>query len=198
MRAKPTRLRDKTICSVPVGKFVERVKDFHGATAPGVILGGYMVELAYRNLPKGDILFDALSETRTCLPDAIQLLTPCTIGNGWLKVLDLGKFALSLYDKSNGNGIRVFVDPAKLESFPEIRTWFFKLKTKKEQDLDVLLDEIHAGGSQVCGFMPVRLKPDIFAPRRHKTFRVCPICHESYPATDGDCCRACSGKIPYL
>ena len=198
MQMHPLRLRKMRVCSLAVEDFVQRVKDFHGALAPGVVLGGYMVDLAYRHLPPGDILFDALSETSTCLPDAIQLLTPCTIGNGWLKVLDMGKFALSLYDKINGNGVRVFLDPAKLESFPEIKAWFFKLKTKKEQNLDVLLDEIHTVRSQICGVMQVTLKPEILASRRRKAFRVCPICHESYPAVDGDCCRACSGETPYL
>ncbi len=38
-----------------------------------------------RNLPP-DILFNSLCETNKCLPDAVQLLTPCTVGNGWLKV----------------------------------------------------------------------------------------------------------------
>jgi len=198
MQTDTSTLSKETICSIAVGDFVQRVKDFHGATAPGVILGGYMVDLAYRHLPTGDILFDAISETRACLPDAIQLLTPCTIGNGWLKVLDLGKFALSLYDKSNGNGIRVFLDTAKLESFSEIKTWFFKLKPKQAQDLEVLLDEIHTARSQVCEVTSVKLKPEIFVTRRRGAFRICPICHESYPAAHGNSCRACSGETPYL
>ena len=32
-------------------EFVERVKEFHGYAAPGVIIGGFMVDLAYRSLP---------------------------------------------------------------------------------------------------------------------------------------------------
>ena len=34
-------------------EFVERVKEFHGYEAPGVIIGGFMVDLAYRHLPEG-------------------------------------------------------------------------------------------------------------------------------------------------
>ncbi len=192
------RLRKERICSVPVEEFVRRIKDFHGAFAPGVMLGGYMVDLAYQHLPPGDILFDALSETRSCLPDAIQLLTPCTIGNGWLRVLDLGKFALSLYDKHRGDGVRVLIDPAKLGLFPEIKTWFFKLKPKQGQDLDVLLEEIHAAASQICGTMPVKLKPEFLTPRHRAGFRICPVCRKSYPAADGDRCRPCGGEAPYL
>ena len=44
-------------------EYVERVKSFHGAVAPGVAIGGFMVDLALRNLPKGEV-FDAVSETR--------------------------------------------------------------------------------------------------------------------------------------
>ena len=95
-----------------------------------------------------------------CLPDAIQLLTPCTTGNGWLRVIDLGRFALSLYDKNEGSGIRVFLDPEKLEPWPRIKTWLFKLKDKADQDTDELLNEIWDAGSGFsiwnrCDFNPI-------------------------------------------
>ena len=110
-------------------EFVSIVKSFHGYTAPGVIMGGIMVELALKNLPEGEF-FDAVCETPKCLPDAIQLLTPNTIGNGWLKILHFGRYALSFYEKFEGAGVRVFVDPKKLEDWPEVKDWFFKLKPK--------------------------------------------------------------------
>ncbi len=122
-------------------EFVERVRSFHGFEAAGVLIGGFMVDLACRHFSKGQI-FDALCETPKCLPDAVQLLTPCTFGNGWVTVVNVGRFAVTLYDKQTGEGVRVFIDPVRLEAWPEIKGWFFKLKTKKEQDLRVLLDEI--------------------------------------------------------
>ena len=70
-----------TICGHPYPRYLEMVRDFHGYVAPGMVLGGFMVDLAYKHLPEGDH-YDALCETRACLPDAIQVLTPCTIGNG--------------------------------------------------------------------------------------------------------------------
>ena len=60
----------------------------------GVVIGGFMVDMAYKHLPEG-VLLDAFCETEKCLPDAIQLLTPCTMGNGWLKVNNIGRFALT-------------------------------------------------------------------------------------------------------
>ncbi len=83
--------------------YLSLVKAFHGNVAPGLVIGGFMVDLARRRLPEG-LLFDAICETRNCLPDAVQLLTPCTIGNGWLKVINLGRFAVNLYDKYAGGG----------------------------------------------------------------------------------------------
>jgi len=95
-------------------EYLKLLESFHGNAAPGPIIGGFMVDLALKHIPEG-ILFDAVSETPACLPDAVQILTPCTVGNGWLKVMNLGRFALSLYDKYTGRGVRVFLDPEKLE-----------------------------------------------------------------------------------
>ena len=127
-------------------EFLQLVESFHGYVAPGVVLGGIMVEVARRQLPAE--LFDAICETRNCLPDAIQLLTPCTIGNGWLKVVNVGRFALTLYDKYQGEGVRVFLDPAKIADWPEINNWYLKLKPKKDQDSDLLLAQIREAGPE--------------------------------------------------
>jgi len=72
-----------TICDHTYDQYLDMVRAFHKHIAPGVVLGGLMVDLAYRSFPQGDI-FDTISETRSCVPDAIQILTPCPVGNGWL------------------------------------------------------------------------------------------------------------------
>src|SRR4030042_1863444 len=69
------------ILSYTFEEYFERVQSFHGFAAPGVVIGGFMVDLAYQHLPE-DRLFDAICETAKCLPDAIQLLTSCTVANG--------------------------------------------------------------------------------------------------------------------
>ena len=104
-------------------EFMEEARAFHGYPAPGLIIGGYMVELAKRHMPEG-VLYDAVSETAHCLPDAVQLLTPCTFGNGWLRVLPFGIYAVTLYDKATGEGVRVELDNDKLEPYDAIRSWF--------------------------------------------------------------------------
>ncbi|MDR2727356.1 MAG: formylmethanofuran dehydrogenase subunit E family protein, partial [Deltaproteobacteria bacterium] len=106
-------------------EFKAQAAAFHGYPAPGLLLGGYMVAMAKRALPEGT-LFEALIETKKCLPDAVQLLTLCSIGNGWMKVINLGKYAVSLFDKYSGEGFRVHLDTGKLAPYPEIRAWFLK------------------------------------------------------------------------
>jgi formylmethanofuran dehydrogenase subunit E len=173
------------------------VQSFHGYTAPGVIIGGFMVNLAKRNLAEG-VLFNAICETTVCLPDAIQLLTPCTVGNGWVKIINLGRFALSLYDKDQGNGFRVFLDPKKLDNWPEIKNWFFKLKPKAEQDTELLMAQIKQAGETLSGIHPIRVRPDFLKKEKRGEIVMCPCCQEAYPARDGEVCRGCQGQSPYL
>ena len=66
-----------TIGEYTFGEYLDAVESFHGYKAPGVVIGGIMVDFAMQQLPS-NTLFDAISETTYCLPDAIQLLTPCT------------------------------------------------------------------------------------------------------------------------
>ena len=155
-----------------------------------------MVDRASKHLSEGEY-YDALCETRACLPDAIQVLTPCTVGNGWLRIIDLGRFALILYQKHSGAGVRVFVDPQKMDPFPELKSWFFKLKSKKEIDNVLLLDEIREAGSSVCSFEEVRVDLGLIRRKHRKSFSICPLCHESYPSEHGPRCRGCQRELPY-
>lgn len=172
------------------------VKAFHGGEAPGVLIGGFMVDMALRNFPDG-VFYDAICETRSCLPDAIQLLTPCTVGNGWLKIIPLGRFALCIYDKENYEGVRILLDAEKLETWPEIKAWLFKLKTKEEQDRESIIREIREAGASILSLQRVSVRPEAAA-RIHKgKIGMCPKCREAYPSGDGEFCLACQGQNPY-
>ena len=48
-----------TIRSYAFEEFIERVRSFHGSAAPGVVIGGFMVEMAYQHLFE-EGLFDAV------------------------------------------------------------------------------------------------------------------------------------------
>jgi len=190
-------LSEITICGRTYDEYIEMIKAFHGHVAPGLVLGGFMVDLAYQNRPQGEF-FDAICETRACLPDAIQLLTQCTVGNGWLKIIDLGRFALSLFEKHTGDGVRVYVDSSKLDGWPKIKTFLFKLKPKKEQDSEALIAEIRLARASILSVQKVEVDLEAFKSGRRATFTVCPLCGEGFPKADGDICLGCQGKAPYL
>jgi formylmethanofuran dehydrogenase subunit E len=174
-------------------EFKERASAFHGYPAPGLLIGGYMVEAARAGLKEGT-LFEALVETPKCLPDAVQLLTFCSIGNQRLKVINLGRYALSLFDKYTGLGFRVHLDLEKLEPWPEIRGWFLKLVEKERQDPEKLLQEIESAGDSICTVAPVQVAQG-FLGRHHMSAIVrCPLCKEAYPAEDGPVCLGCCGE----
>lgn len=177
-------------------EFMEEARRFHGYPAPGLIIGGYMVELARSHMPHG-VLYDAISETAWCLPDAIQMLTPCTAGNGWLRILNLGLYALSLYDKRDGRGVRVRLDADKLDPYPAIRAWFLKTTPKKEQDSDQLQEEIYEAGIAILSAQDIEVKPAYLGRRSKGGIARCALCGEPHPAAFGTLCRSCQGDSPY-
>jgi len=187
------------ICSYTFEEYIGLVRSFHGHVAPGVVVGGVMVDLALKHLhlPK-DGMLDAVCETPTCLPDAIQLLTPCTIGNGWLKIINVGRFAIVLYEKYGSEGIRVFLDSGKIEEWSEIKSWLFKLKPKKEQDSQLLIDQIREAESNIYAIQRVKLASHFLKKRRRGAIGICPLWEEAYPLDDGENCRACWGEVPYI
>jgi len=116
--------------------------------------------MAKRNLPL-EYLFDAICETDKCLPDAIQMLTPCKIGNGWMRIINTGRFSVTLYDKRCGDDVRVFVDASKVKMFKDFNDWFSCLVPKKEQNRERLMDDIRNHGRDVLTLQ--RVKVDINA-----------------------------------
>jgi formylmethanofuran dehydrogenase subunit E len=177
-------------------EFLDKAATFHGNPAPGLIIGGYMVERAKSLLPAGT-LFEALVETPKCLPDAVQLLSLCSTGNGWMRVLNLGRYAVTLYDKYTGAGVRVHLDLAKLEAWPEIKSWLLKLKPKAEQNKNKLLEEIRRAGDSILADRPVTISPDRLGKKSMGAVGICPICREAYPVKDGSICRGCRGEAPF-
>jgi len=177
-------------------EFKARAATFHGYPAPGLLLGGYMVAMAQQALPEG-CLFEAVVETQKCLPDAVQLLTLCSTGNNWMKVVNLGKYAVSLFDKHTGEGFRVHIDAGKLDAFPEIKAWLFKQTAKKDQDTEQLFREIETAGDTICAIAPVRIRAVFLGHAHMEGIGVCPQCGEAYPLDDGALCRGCQGEAPY-
>jgi len=186
---------------LPIGgysykEFREMATLFHNYPAPGLMLGGYMVEAGKAMMPEGT-LYEVLAETPWCLPDAAQMLTPCTIGNGWLKVVNLGRYAVTLHDKHSGEGVRFSVCPEKLDEYGEFKTWLYKLKPKKDQDTPLLQRQIAIAGASVCKFEHVTVTGAAMKKRSKGSIADCPVCGEPYPEFHGAICRACQGETPY-
>jgi len=185
------------VLSYSFDEYVKMVASFHGNPAPGVLIGGYMIDFAYKNLPE-DGLYEAICETAKCLPDAVQLLTPCSIGNQWLKIIDVGRYALTFYEKRSGKGVRVYLDWSQLDAWPEIKGWYLKLTPKHAQDKDALLREIEEAGSDICSIEKVQVTLDSRNKPRSSSISICPSCDEAYRTSDGAVCPACRSKIlPY-
>jgi formylmethanofuran dehydrogenase subunit E len=180
-------------------EFIGKVKEFHGSIAPGIVAGGIMVDIARANLPEGEF-FDVICESDHCLPDAVQLLTRCTIGNRWLKIVDTSRYALTFYNKYTGEGIRVYLDAKKLQDWPAIRAWFLKEKPKKDQDRQQILDEFHRAGTSIYSTAKVTVKPSYItsAGKKRSGIGLCPSCGEAYRTDLGETCPACRGQGPYL
>jgi len=177
-------------------EFKDKAAEFHGYPAPGLLIGGYMVEMAKAALPP-NILFEAVVESKKCLPDAVQLLTLCSIGNGWMKIINLGRYAVSLFDKYTGEGVRVSVDLDKLKDWPEIQGWFLKLVPKKDQDTEKLFHEIETAGDTILRLERVTVQKRLLGHSHMTRIEPCPLCREAYPVSDGAICRGCQGEAPY-
>jgi formylmethanofuran dehydrogenase subunit E len=184
------------ICTYSYEEYLHLVKSFHGNLAPGLIIGGFIVDLAMKHLPKGDF-FDAICETPVCLPDAVQILTPCTIGNGWLSIAPFGRFAVTLYEKYTGDGVRVYLDTKKLDAWPEIRDWYLKKKKKNEQNTEILLTQIKEAGHSLFSIQRVKVEPEKIRRQKMGPSGICPVCGEAYPSKHGDKCLNCQGETPY-
>lgn len=184
------------ICGVKLEDFLIRMEEFHGYRSPGLLLGGMMLDTALEELGPTPYL-NVVTETVVCLPDAVQLLTPCTIGNGFLQILDWGKFALTGYDRMSLSGVRIWLKTDELSGYPLIRSWFERSANRSEKPpFDALASEILAVGTNLLGHQSVRLNRDL-KDAEHVPTGQCPVCGESYRLSLGSACPACRNEAYY-
>ena len=180
--------------------YVTRSIRFHTHPAPGLLIGVFMVDYALELLgaTPGEKLY-AVCETRKCAPDPIQVILGCTSGNKGLTVLPIGRFAMTLKRPSHGptaDGVRVYVDSAKVAEYPVIRAWFTHTPgfDKKEQE-GPLSDEIFRAGREVLSYERVRVK----VPRKREWEAArCSSCGEMVPGDllETGVCMGC-GSLAY-
>ena len=149
--------------SEPVSTYLSRCAQFHSSPAPGLLIGAFMVDYALELLgaQPGEKLF-SVCETPKCLPDAPQVIAHATTGNGRLKVVPIGRFALTMNrasDKPTTDGIRVYVDPQKIRQFPVIDIWFANSLTFNKHTMGTNLQEqIFRAGRKILSYEKVRYR----------------------------------------
>ncbi len=66
------------------------------------------------------------------------------------------------------------MDAEKLDAWPELKAWFFKLKPKDEQHGGLLSTQIKEAGSGICGVQKVGVMDQFIQRRRRGSFSLCP------------------------
>ncbi|MEF8832550.1 MAG: FmdE family protein [Candidatus Thermoplasmatota archaeon] len=111
----------------------------HGHYCPGLAMGVNAASEAVRRLQKRSIGMEdvlALVETNNCLTDGVQFVTGCSFGNNSLIFRDLGKTAVTLAHREEGQGFRFVprTDAQKdwNDEFPEYQRLFEKVVKDRE------------------------------------------------------------------
>ncbi len=186
----------ETICGIDFEQFVIDMEAFHGARAPGIVVGGLMLEEALKTVGETPDLA-VVVETFNCLPDAVQMLTPCTIGNGGLRVYDWGKFALTAYNRVSLKGVRTCIREEAVIQSPVINQWFNPTGPRSGlPEFEPLAREFIRARSDLFSVDDVRINLMVDDGGKKKT-GLCPVCGESYLLRCGSPCSACRGKGYY-
>ena len=181
-------------------KEIQQLSAFHTYPAPGVLIGAFMVDYALELLGVSpDMKLYGVCETPKCLPDALQVMAHCTTGNNRLRVVPIGKFAITLNaptDDESAEAVRVYVDLEKLKKYPTVDTWYANSPAYDKHTMKGLLqDEIFRAGRAILSHERVR----VIVTRKKKWKSVtCPCCGETVPdyLIEGDKCGAC-GSMKY-
>lgn len=200
---------ERTLASVMEGHHIsphlqdqiQQLSAFHTYPAPGVLIGAFMVDYALEllNADPSRKLY-GVCETPKCLPDALQVIAHCTTGNNRLRVIPIGKFAITLNgpsDKETTEAVRVYVDLKKLKKYSIIDIWYANSPAYDKHTMkDRLQDEIFRAGRDILSFEKVQV--GVTAKKKWKSV-TCPGCGETIPdylIVDGHC-AACGSKKYY-
>ena len=91
---------------------LDSAASFHGHLCGGQAIGVRMALAGLRELgmdddPSKRENLVTFVEVERCIADAIQIVTGCTVGRRNLKLVNVGKFAATFVDVSNGRGVRI-------------------------------------------------------------------------------------------
>ena len=179
-----------------------READKEGRPRSGIILGIRMVLRAMKELQIDDPAevhrqLIAFVETDRCLPDAVELVTGCRLGNRTLKFRDLGKMAVTFLDLRKNHAIRFAAretaNRRALEVFQELEKEEALSRAYREWPEEELFS-----WQPVAVQLPAEERPGYRAPRV-----VCAQCGEGISfnrevvRAGRTLCRACAGERYY-
>ena len=109
-------------------------------------------------------------------------------------MVDHTKCAVSLFDRETMKGVRVQLDPGRLDRHPVVRDWYFRRlshEVPKRQRYAPVLEQILTLGRDLLSYEWVK----IIGPPKDMTSPVMPCeqCGELFVARDGSICRSCRG-----
>jgi len=103
----------------------------------------------------------AVAETPKCAPDAVQVVTSATMGNSRLRIIETGKFSVTLNRGSTeerADGIRVYVDATKIRRYPTLDLWYTNdPRYKSVDEKDRVYDEILQAGRSILSWERVKV-----------------------------------------
>jgi len=178
-----------------IRSYIRKCVKFHGFPAAGLLISVFMVDLALEKLGiSRDEKMYAVSETPKCAPDALQVITHCTIGNNGLRIINTGRFAITLNKQThdaNAEGVRVYIDAAKAHNYPVLNAWYTNdPRHKNKVDAPALLKEILEAGKNILSWDFVEVQ----VPKKKKWGAVmCSSCREFAPdySIQNGLCQAC-------
>ena len=185
----------------PPLEWFEKCIDFHTYPAPGILIGLYMVDyaLSLLNAKPTEKLY-GIAESQKCIPDALQVITNCTIGNNRLRIISTGRFAICMNRASEAEtaeGVRICMNPASLHDTPALQAWFANSKDfdKKTMSKQVVTDILKKGRKMLlCEKVRIPI-----IPKEKWDTGVCSSCGEHIPSymLEGDICPGC-GSLKYF
>ncbi|MCL0068355.1 FmdE family protein [Thermodesulfovibrionales bacterium] len=97
---------------------LEKAVEFHGHLCPPIVFGVRASELGLERLraerPEDEEIV-AVIENDSCMGDAIQSVSGCTLGKGNLILKNYGKMAVAFINRANGESIRLIVKEKVIE-----------------------------------------------------------------------------------
>lgn len=180
--------------------YYQRCIPFHTYPAPGLLIAIGIVDYALELLGAipGEKLY-AVCETYKCAPDPLQVIAHCTIGNHRLRVVPIGRFAITMNRPSitdSADGFRVYVDPKKLKPYPVLEKWFANSpEFSKKTMVRTLVDEILVSKRSILSVQKVRIP---VTQKKKWNTAVCKSCGEPIPKDqlEGEQCAGC-GSLRY-